>query len=270
MLGGDRFDRAGRWERGTPRVALALALMLTALAWATAARAQPADPPSRQPPPAPGAPPPAPAGGLPWGTPYAPPPGAPGSAEWGAAAAPPPQLGMGPRWVYVELRSDDPRTRIDRVLEGTVIPVCFAPCRKMLDTNSLYVIEGEGVRATSKFVLPDDRDSVALDVQAGSTTRLAAGAILMGAGLVTAYIGALAWEASTLSNSFDGMAMANRSASVGETMVIVGVVGAVVGLSLALSTHTTVTSSTGSTFTRDDSAPRRSPLLALTARGLAF
>jgi hypothetical protein len=121
-------------------------------------------------------------------------------------------------------------------------------------------------------MLPDDRDSVTLDVQAGSTARIAGGAILMGAGLLSAYIGALVWSAGTVSNSdgFNSPGQGDRAVSVGRTMVIAGLGGAVVGLYLALTSHTTVNSSTGSTFTRDTSRPRAWPRLALTPRGFEF
>src|SRR4029077_1973154 len=94
--------------------------------------------------------------GAPWVVPYAPPggyayPGAPPQA-WGSPYGVP-----GGRLVYVELRSDDPRTRIDRVVGGARVPACFAPCQKMLETNSLYVIEGDGICATSQFMLLGDR-----------------------------------------------------------------------------------------------------------------
>jgi hypothetical protein len=53
-------------------------------------------------------------------------------------------------------------------------------------------------------------------------------------------------------------------------MVVVGLAGSVLGLYLVLSSHTTVNSSTGSTFTRDTTRPRAWPMLALTPRGLEF
>jgi hypothetical protein len=188
-----------------------------------------------------------------------------------------PAPGYGPRWVRVVMNADDPRTRLDRVIGNATVPVCFAPCDKMLESNSLYIIQGDGVRATSRFMLPDDRESVTLDVQAGSTARVAGGAILLGAGLLSAYIGALVWSAGSIGNSpeFSGTTTTTRpndsAVSVGRTMVVVGLGGAAVGLYLAMSSHTTVNSSTGSTFTRDTTRrPRAWPLLALTPHGLEF
>jgi len=174
------------------------------------------------------------------------------------------------------MRSDDPRTRIDRVIPGGgAAPVCFSPCNKMLESNSLYVIQGDGVRSTTRFLLPDDRDSVDLNVQAGSSARVAGGAILMGAGIVTAYIGLFVWAAGVANNSIDsslaGMPRNDHSVAVGETMVVAGLAGGLLGLYLAVSTHTTVTSSSGTTFTRDTTAPpRQRPRIALTPTGLVF
>ena len=126
------------------------------------------------------------------------------------------------------------------------------------------------MRSTSKFQLPDDRNSVVLDVQAGSTARLAGGAILFGAGLLTAYIGLLAWEAGAVSNISPGSSTsADRATRVGETLVIIGLPATLLGIYLAVTTHTTVTSSSGATFTRE-TPTRRWPRLALTPRGLEF
>jgi hypothetical protein len=206
-------------------------------------------------PPPPGYPPP----GYP--PPGYPPPGYPG---WG----PPP-----PRWVFVDLNSDDPHVRIDRVVGNSRIPACYAPCRKMLDTGSVYVIEGEGVRATSQFALPDDRDKVSLDVRAGSSSRMAGGVILLAGGVGIAYLGFYVWELGKLGSIDGSSSSADRSVHTGETMMLLGLPVAILGLYLTISSHTSVTSSTGSTFTQAvPRAPRpgRRPWLALTPRGLEF
>ena len=52
---------------------------------------------------------------------------------------------------------------------------------------------------------------------------------------------------------------------------MIGIPAALIGLYLTITTHTSVTSSTGSTFTQDDAAARASrPWIALTPRGLEF
>ena len=56
-------------------------------------------------------------------------------------------------------------------------------------------------------------------------------------------------------------------------MVLIGLPAAILGLYLTVSTHTSVTSSTGSTFTQETPAAPRSrhrPWIALTPRGLEF
>ncbi len=163
--------------------------------------------------------------------------------------------------------------RIDRVVGNNRVPACYAPCRKMLDTGSVYVIEGDGVRATSQFVLPDDRDKVTLDVQAGSSTRLAGGVIVLGAGVVIGYLGLFLWETGKLSVDPSSSSTPSDTAHTGETMMLIGLPAIILGLYLTISSHTSVTSSTGSTFTQETpSAPRSGhrPWIALTPRGLEF
>lgn len=176
-----------------------------------------------------------------------------------------------PRSVYVELRADNPRVRIDRVLEGMTSPVCVAPCRTWLDAQSAYVITGDGVRSTSRFVLPDDRDAVTLDVRAGSTARLVVGTLLIGGGVATIYIGALVWEASALSGLPGGDPQrGDQLRRVGITMTAIGIPAALFGTYLALTSHTSVASSTGSTFTQAAPPRPKRPRVALTGRGLEF
>lgn len=255
-------------------------LSLLALAWPLAARAQPAgDEPAPATGQAPTMVPIAP-------TPYAPPPGSPAPSGYPPPAYPPAGYpppgypppgypGWGappPRWVFVDVKTDDPHVRIERVVGNGRIPVCYAPCRKMLDTGSVYVIAGDGVRTTSQFVLPDDRDKVLLDVQAGSSARLAGGAILLGVGVAVSYLGLLVWDASKLSVESSSPSPTN-SAHTGETMMLIGLPAVVLGLYLTIGSHTSVTSSTGSTFTQEvPRAPRSGhrPWIALTPRGLEF
>jgi len=261
--------------RVSARARRASALALLALVWPLAAHAQPAENSSPAPaaetapptttPVAPTVRPYAPPAGYP--PPGYPPPGYPPYPAWGA---PPP-----PRWVLVELNSDDPRVRIDRVIGNSRVPVCYAPCGKMLDTGSVYVIEGDGVRATSQFVLPDDRDKVTLDVQAGSSARVAGGVILLGAGAASAYLGFLVWELGKISEfGSTTSSSSNDRVRTGAVMMLIGIPAAVVGLILTITTHTTVNSSTGSTFTQETTHPGKRPWIAftphLTPFGLEF
>jgi len=278
-----------------------LAVALLALVWPLAARAQPAADSAPAAPPAaapaagtapsmvpvaptvrPYAPPGSPSADSPprgsgYPPPGYPPPGYPPPAGYPPQGYPAPGAYPGwgpppvPRWVFVELNSDDPRARIDRVIGNNRVPACYAPCRKMLDTTSIYVIGGDGVRTTSQFVLPDDRDKVTLDVQAGSSARMAGGIVLLGAGVVVSYLGLPVWEAGQISQiDSSGNSSSNGTVRTGETMVLVGVPAVILGLYLTITTHTTVNSSTGSTFTQDAPRPRKRPWIALTARGLEF
>ena len=252
-------------------------LSLLAFVWPMAARAQPA---ADEPAPATGTAPtmvPVP----PTVTPYAPPQGEPAPSGYPPRGYPPPGYpgaypGWGappPRWVFVDVRTDDPHVRIDRVVGNNRIPACYAPCRKMLDTGSVYVIAGDGVRTTSQFMLPDDRDKVSLDVQAGSTSRLAGGVILLGGGVAVAYLGFYVWELGKLGSIDSSSSNSSSAVHTGETMMLIGLPAIILGLYLTISARTSVTSSTGSTFTQEvPRAPRSGhrPWIALTPRGLEF
>jgi hypothetical protein len=188
----------------------------------------------------------------------------------------PPGAPSGTGGVLVELHTDDPNTRIDRVVGNATTPVCFAPCRKRLDRNNLYVIEGDGLRSTSQFLLPDDHDQVTLDVHAGSSARLAGGVVLMIGGGIVSYIGLLVWEVGTLSHGLasysNGDTRNSRSvADTGLVMMAIGIPATILGIYFAATTHTSVVSSSGATFTQDSPPPsRKRPLFALTPRGLEF
>lgn len=175
--------------------------------------------------------------------------------------------------VFVELRTSTPKVRIDRVLsDGGTIPVCTVPCRQVLPRNAVYVITGDGVRTTSRFVLPDDRDHVTFDVQAGSSSQLLGGALLAGGGLLVAYFGLLVAASSGFPDPSSTTSSSNNSSTrntVGATMLVGGGLAAALGLYLTLRSHTTVSSSTGSRFT-DNPRPRKRSRFALTGRGLEF
>lgn len=173
--------------------------------------------------------------------------------------------------IYVELNSSSRPVRIDRVIgPGLTAPVCVSPCRQVLPRNSVYVIEGDGVRTTPQFVLPADRDRVVLDVEPGSTGAAVGGGVLMGAGLLIGYAGLLATAAGGIEGSLDD-GSTNRSSSdrlkhVGEIMLAGGLVAAVVGLYLIIDSKTVVKSSTGAVFSERPARGR----VALTPRGLVF
>jgi hypothetical protein len=232
--------------------------------------AYPAAPPATQayPPPPPSAQLPAP----PVPTALPPPPAFP------TPAAPPSAPGLG--GVLVELRSDNPHTRIDVDAGGVTSTACLTPCRRVLARNQIYVIQGDGVRPSSRFMLPDDRAEVTLDVHAGSSSRLMAGALLMGAGFVVSYIGVVVLGTGqtdrSLSDSFDPDRhdRANEELRTGTILLLCGVPTLVVGLYLVLTARTSVVSSSGASFSQENPAPARKrpwhPSFALTPRGLEF
>jgi hypothetical protein len=176
--------------------------------------------------------------------------------------------------VYVELRSSSRSVRIDRVLSpGNTFPVCFAPCRQVLPRDGVYVIAGEGVRVTSQFVLPDDRDRVVLDVNPGSSGQLVGGVVLAGGGLLTAYLGLLVLAASSL-QGFGGDSTAPTNSgpgrTVGGSMMVGGLLAGLLGLYFIFDSKTKVSSSTGSQFTNAPAPAPKHGRFALTARGLEF
>lgn len=221
---------------------------------------------------APPAPPPGPSD--PWTTPdgTAPPP-AYGADAYGAPVTGYPGTPGG--MIQVDVKADEPGVRLDRVQGGgAATTVCVAPCSRMVPRNNLYVIDGDGIRATSQFLLPDDRNQVTLDVKAGSSARHGGGAALMVGGLVVGYIGLITLELGLTSEAVsDGTTRdrSDRAATAGGVMLAAGVAAAIGGLYLVMTSSTKVTSSTGSTFSEDEHPrPRPKSTVALTPRGLVF
>jgi hypothetical protein len=138
--------------------------------------------------------------------------------------------------------------------------------------NDLYVIQGERIRTTSQFVLPDDRSDVTLTVQAGSAMRMGGGAALLLAGGIVGCLGLLATELGLVVFSLEPPGDNNGSASItaaGLGAVALGLGGVIGGVYLILTSRTNVTSSTGSTFTKRD-RPRARSAIALTPNGFEF
>jgi len=217
-------------------------------------------------------PPPRPSGPAdPWTSPDgAAPPPAYGTDALGAPAAGYPGGGM----IQVDVKADAGGVRLDRVQGGGYnTTVCVAPCSRLVPRNNLYVIDGDGIRSTSQFLLPDDRDQVTLNVEAGSSGRHTGGAVLMVGGLVVGYVGLFVAEAGLASNAIES---ANGSshhstdlAAAGGIMLAAGVAAAIGGLYMVLTSSTKVTSSTGSTFS-EEKRPRPRSAVALTPSGLTF
>jgi hypothetical protein len=182
-----------------------------------------------------------------------------------------------PGGVYVEVRTTTPNVRIDRIVDGVAVPVCFAPCNRMLPRAGLYVIDGQGIQATrDRFVLPRDRQQLVLDVQGGSSVLHGIGAATAVTGLVTAGLGLFAATIVSL-GSIDEEETAQQTDRRLEyrALAVVGVGAAVgiLGACLIDASRTKVTTSGGATLSLapDTSTihPRRW-VLALTPHGLEF
>jgi hypothetical protein len=190
-------------------------------------------------------------------------PAAPAPLPW----VPVPPVAPRPGGVYVELRASSPNVRIERLVGQLRAPVCYAPCRKVLPVNDVYIIGGDGVRSTSQFTLPEDRPQVTLDVKAGSTAQLAGGAGLILLGLIAGYVGYFVYLAGLVSELETG---SHTGITAGIGIGVGGLALMGVGLVVVLSARTTVTTSTGATFTSAPARRRKRPALALTPRGLEF
>jgi hypothetical protein len=237
----------------------ALAVFLASLLVSLPALAQaPYNAPPVQPEQQPPAAPQVPAPWVPVTPPMAPPPMAPPPMATPPMAPPMPG-------VYVELRADSVGVRISEVVGEALVPVCYMPCRTVLPRNRLYVIDGPGIKATSRFMLPDDRSQLTLDVQAGSKVQQMGGAVLLVGGLGAAYMGLL-FEG-------DGAASGTGNHQAGGWFVLGGLAAAAVGVFFLVSAQTKVQSSSGTSFSEAPPAPprrARRPAVALTARGLEF
>ena len=101
--------------------------------------------------------------------------------------------------VRVLLHADDPRATLERRVQvesvaglplkeaglsgvATWEPACRAPCDAALDPKFTYRVAGEGLVPSEAFVLPSDRDVLAVDATMGSSTGRLGGLALTGIG----------------------------------------------------------------------------------------
>jgi hypothetical protein len=181
-------------------------------------------------------------------------------------AAPPVASSEG---VFVELRTDDSRVRIERVMSnGSTVPVCLAPCRQTLDRRATYLIGGVGLVPTSRFMLPQQRQDVVLTVRPGSWARQGAGLTLLALGAVAAVVGFMITPHGRAEP--DPMApMKSGGSAWGPVLGLGGMGVGAVGALMFAESRTQVQSNTGSAFSGSPPARARTGL-ALTARGLEF
>lgn len=114
------------------------------------------------------------------------------------------------------------------------------------------MIEGDGLRPTVPFSLPNTVDHVTLDVQPGSRAEYLGGTVLLGLGAVALFTGyflllhASAQQATTLQN--DQPHPSSSEANAGEVLVLGSLLSAAIGIPLVLGSRTHVQSSTGAWF----------------------
>jgi hypothetical protein len=195
-------------------------------------------------------------------------------APYGAAPPPPNPYyyyQAPPPGVFVELRADNPNARIDRVgAGGASTPVCIAPCRLILDRNLTYIIQGEQIPPTSPFLLPDTTNQVTLDVQAGSQTQRHVGVGLIVLGGAVSVVG-LSRASSANSSSVNSQGqVTSTNHSDGWLLMALGIPAVIAGVVVFRHARTSVTSSTGATFSRRREGSQTAPRIALTPQGLTF
>jgi len=171
--------------------------------------------------------------------------------------------------VVVDLQTADPSVRIDMVMgDGTTSPICSVPCRKALPRAALYVIRGDGMPATTRFLLPSDRSDLTLSVTPGSRTGRIAGMSLVLVGAAAMLVGFMFSPGDSHDAPQDGAPRYTYGWAPIVGLAGIGVAG--VGAGIWWGSETRVSSSTGRTFSQAPRARRKRSALALTARGLEF
>jgi hypothetical protein len=175
-----------------------------------------------------------------------------------------------PEGVFVELRADAPGVRIDRYVDdGARVAVCSAPCRRVLPRDGLYVIDGVGIRTTSRFSLPEDQRQLILDVKAGSAAQNVGGAFLIVGGGATIFFALIAGGPPGPDASIN-----SSGSTIGDgtrvALLVGGGLALALGAILSLTSKTTVTTSSGATFTRARVTRPPRARIAVTPHGLEF
>ena len=113
-----------------------------------------------------------------------------GRAQAWEEAGPPLTIDHASPTVFVQLRTKDPRVRIDRMMDGRAVQtVCWAPCGLSLDAGSQYVISGEGMPSTAPFQLPSDESRITLTVDPGSRAKRTTGLTLLAISFAGTFVG---------------------------------------------------------------------------------
>lgn len=171
--------------------------------------------------------------------------------------------------VIVHLQSADPSVRIDMVMgDGTTSPVCSVPCRKALPRAALYVIRGDGMPATTRFLLPSDCLDLTLAVSPGSRTGRIAGMSLIAVGAAAMLVGFLLSPGELPDAPQDGTP--RHTYGWAPIVGLAGIGVAAAGVGIWWNSETRVSSSTGRTFSQAPRVGRKRSAFALTVRGLEF
>ena len=146
---------------------------------------------------------------------------------------------------------------------------CSAPCRRLLPRDGLYAIDGAGIRTTSRFSLPEDQRQLILDVKAGSAAQNVGGVFLIVGGgatvLFALFAGGPPGPDAPVESSGSMLGGGTRVA-----LLVGGGLAVALGALLSLTSKTTVTTSSGATFTRARVTPRPRAPIAVTPHGLEF
>jgi hypothetical protein len=171
-----------------------------------------------------------------------------------------------PEGVRVDLWADSPNVRLMRVDGPSPTVVCAPPCGVIVPSQGVYQIAGDGVVRTSRFSVPTDHPDLQLHVKSGSNAQRWGGIVIGAIGYTTVLLG----ESLATYDPMPGTQPPSwRTKEVGLTMMAAGLVVGTVGLVMILTANTSVSSSSGASFSH--AAPRgRRTAIRLTAAGLEF
>jgi hypothetical protein len=173
--------------------------------------------------------------------------------------------------VYVNIRSANPNLRLYRIIGGAPSAVCAGPCRQRLDAHASYMIQGDGIRPTPPFRLPDSQQPVTLDVNTGSAGWYKAGIALIVVGGAVSFAD---YIVAQLLVPYNTETPPSASSAPSRTTIAIqasALAIAGIGLCLLLATHTTtVKNDEGETISAVPTTPRQHQRVRLTMHGLEF
>jgi hypothetical protein len=173
--------------------------------------------------------------------------------------------------VYVNIRSANPNLRLYRIIGGAPSAVCAGSCRQRLDAHASYMIQGDGIRPTPTFRLPDSQQQVTLDVNTGSARWYKGGIALIVVGGAVSFAD---YIVATLLVPYNTETPSAASSAPSRTTIAIqasALAIAGIGLCLLLANHTTtVRSDEGETISAVPTTPRQHRRVRLTMHGLEF